>query len=352
MKGVKTYSHGSSERMIDTITDLTPIQQRVPRSFDNRKAGTTGEITFTGRHRTTSVIKTEYVDEEYHGWQQVKGYLNTLPTRRIVRNNTPSLIIKFCPSDTVNDLTNQNDQRALNSFDAFFGDLINMWEQTRTPYDESRLKRNYSKIGLDVIPKFKVLAQQRLGIAESLPIVIDGSENIGSIQEFFDIQRLGFSMEPPIMVLSHGDENLGNVLSPRSETDGAYRVIDARFAGYYDPAWVLGNIYARTYLFNAQYPKNTQLTNSGTNEAHFSAAFPTQTTTTETIKQRVIGYIQTHRQIDPTLAMRTAAYVANNIGRSIAFLRDKSFSALCEAYGIQHFLTAMREAKRINELKI
>lgn len=57
-----------------------------------------------------------------------------------------------------------------------------------------------------------------------------------------------------------------------------------------------------------------------------------------------------HKEQDPDIASRMAAYVGNNIGRSIAHMRDASFSKVCDTYGIQHFLTAMHEAHKIAQI--
>ena len=316
------------------------------RSFESKQAGTTGEIVYTGREHVNSVIKTQFVDEEYAGWQKIKDYLSVLPTKRIDIDGRPSLIVRYCPSETVNDLTNQNDKKAVESFDAFFGDLVSMWEKTAIPFESEKLIRNYAEIALRVMPKFRQAAEERLGVSGAIPIVTGGVD-IGSLDEFFDIQERGFAIEPPQLVLSHGDENLGNILVPKDPESGAYKVIDARFAGYYDLAWVLGNIFARTYLFNADFPGVIGSPNVEDEKAEFASALPRQTETTEAIKQRVLDYLKEHEEDDPTLKLRTAAYVANNIGRSIAFLRDKSFTTVCEEYGVQHLLTAMYEAKQI-----
>lgn len=324
------------------------MMERIPRSFEKKLRGTTGEITFTGREQTTSVIKTEFVEEEYAGWKQISAYLKTLPTKKIIRDGQPELIVRFLDSDTVSSLAERNDPLALEGFDAFFSDLTLMWNETRMPFDGEKLKRDYARIALEVMPKFETLAQERLGgVGVTRDIVVDG-KSIGSIQDFFDIQRRGFSIEPPSLVLSHGDENLANVLVPKDRSVGPYRVIDARFAGYYDQAWVLGNIFSRTYLFNAKFPQDVHRdTDDIDGTARFSSAFPEQTPATLAIQGRVMAYLKEHAGEDPSLVARTSAYVANNIGRSIAFLRDKSFRDTCEKYGVQHFLTAMIESREI-----
>jgi hypothetical protein len=65
------------------------------------------------------------------------------------------------------------------------------------------------------------------------------------------------------------------------------------------------------------------------------------------IKQTILEYADRQLDTDPTLRQRMAAYAANNTGRSIANMRDPSFSAICETYGVQHFLQSMVDFKRI-----
>lgn len=312
------------------------------RFYRSQKAGTTGEMTLTGRGGIQSVIKDSYVEEEFLGYQKIQNHLRTLPTRRINFSGKDALIIKFCESDTVDQLTNLNDPKSLEGFKAFFDDLTSMWDKTRRPFDEKSLTRNYAKIAIEVMPKFQQFAVDRLGISLNGIIYIQ-SVPVGTLGDFFNFQKQGFEATPPHMVLSHGDENLTNLLVPKNPIDGVYKVIDARFAGYYDPAWVLGNIYGRTYLFNATFPAYVGKSPSANGVAVFENPLPSQTSTTQEIKNIVVEYITKHEAKDPTLALRTAAYIANNIGSSIAFLRDKSFTKICEDYGKQHLLTAMYE---------
>ena len=149
------------------------------------------------------------------------------------------------------------------------------------------------------------------------------------------------------MVLSHGDENYGNVLVPKdSEQD--YVAIDARFAGYYDPAWVLANLVSRTYLFNGLYPSSVDVMHDG-KIAVVSEFAPLMPKATEEINARVLQYVSEREAVDPYLSTRVAAYMANNIGRSIAHYRDKSFAAACDMYGKQHYLSAISVARKLSQ---
>lgn len=314
------------------------------RFYDKKIAGTTGEMTLTGKEKVNSVIKTAFVGEEYSGYLKIKNFMQTMPTRRITHQGEDALVIKFCEAKTVDQLTNLDDPKSLESFKEFFADLTIMWDRTAQPFDENQLTRNYAKIALDVLPKFQQFAIERLGVSLDDELYL-GDINVGSLKNFFSLQKDGFEKVPPRIVLSHGDENLTNLLVPNNPDDGKYKVIDARFAGYYDPAWVLGNIFGRTYLFNAVYPLTNVSNKRVGRRVYFVNPLPTQSSTTQQIKEIVVDYISEKEREDPTLGLRAAAYIANNIGRSIAFLRDKSFTKTCEDYGISHLLTAMYEVK-------
>jgi len=330
--------------------DKSTISDRVVKK---EQLGTSGELQFIGRKddRVTSVIKQEYVEEEYEGYKKVKQYLPVLPTKRIVLDGVDSLIVKYIESEPLTDLINNNDPNAIEIFKAFSHDLKTMWESTKTKFNREKLQRDWGKVALDVIPKFKQSAIERLGVDPDVELIING-DKVGTINSYFEGQRKILSSDPPTMALAHGDENFDNVLVPtNTQEHGRYRVIDPRYAGYYDLGFILGNLYARMFLFSVDFAPDDKIS---IREEGSSAAVDGQqmqeSSTASTVRGEILALIKEATMDNPDLLARIAAYASNNIGRSVGYLRDKRFRDVCERYGVQHFLQSMIELNRIKSL--
>lgn len=313
-------------------------------SFISKEAGTTGGFLLIKHAESlTSVLKTAYASEEFSGYQLMQDHYPTIATRLISHEGENALLMPFVPSRTPNDLIDEENSLATEVFDAFLEDSIGMWEVSAEAFDPLALKRDYAEISVDGLEAIATSAAERLALGPDQEFTLQGTEGTFTINEMSRLWRECLVQQPQSMVLAHGDENFGNVLLPQGADNGAdYRVIDARFAGYYDKAWVLANMYARPYLFNADFPDEIERYEAG-NQVYFDSFSPKMPSSVEIIQRRLREYVQGEKINDPTLHLRMAAFAAQNTARSIAYLRDNSFRTANDRYGRQHYLQGIAD---------
>lgn len=209
-------------------------------SKDNR-----GDYTFYLKTSNPPPIPRDPGDE-YHGYQLLNPYLK-MPRVRLLDKTDPILVVQGIQERSVEEILDTNISKAIETTEAFVSDMLDMWDQTVTSCDEGQFKRNIRGESVKTLDGCK--RSDFFRSLEDKKIVVNDIEyppiekTIGSVEKNLKKHK------DPVMVLRHGDEQIGNLLT----NGGKYFAIDPAYTGWGSPAQALNTLIGSNYIFYYHY---------------------------------------------------------------------------------------------------
>ncbi len=192
---------------------------------------------------------------EYEGYKLLSPHLRMPRVKLADTVIGPVLVVQGIDAPSASSMLTTDPDALAETLNGFLSDVYSMWQNTGKPMEIEKLSRNWKTETTSTLLKLKKspLIQE----IEDLPIVVNGC-TYPCLKSTMNrcLTRLT-TVREPTMVLCHGDEHLGNLLSGE---DGYWVIDPGNYTGYNTPSSLVNNLVGGTYLFEYRYTGEHSIT--------------------------------------------------------------------------------------------
>lgn len=185
---------------------------------------------------------------EHAGYKMLSPYLRTPRVKLADTINGTVLVVLGIEAPSASLALLSNPESAVASLNAFLLDIIEMWQETARPMEVEKLSRNWRTETINTL--LRLMNDPIIRAIDYFPVVVNGNSYPCLKSTMSECLRKLTTAKEPTMVLCHGDEHLGNLLSG---PDGYWAIDPGNYTGYNTPSSTVNNLVGGTYLFEYRY---------------------------------------------------------------------------------------------------